>query len=414
MNTSTHHQPVTHTRFMAILGILIILVMLPVVMVIPVLKQVVQDRYHVGELLTALFMSVNMVGALIAAPLAGSWSDRLGRRTPLIVGGLLIESVLFALMVWAPNYATLMALRFLEGAAHIFAISLLLAVAADYAKTTGSGLIMGVAGGSLSLGIALGAPLAGILGRQDPLLPLWAGAIISLVAACAVVGLLREQPIIHRAESLRAALKLVKNNRALLTPFTYVLVERLAQGFFVSCFPLYLRNIHHQDPAQIGALMTMLLLPFALACYPFGWVAERTTRTLLLGGGSALYAVGVALVGLVPLDVLPWLMVILGLLAAAMFIPTLMLVADVAGESVKATAMGGFNSFGSVGFLLGPFLGGAITQWVGQAYTPLVGYRAAFMTAGSCVLICVLITLPMLIRVDRGELKPALSPSTEP
>ena len=63
--------------------------MLPVTGMVPVLTELTQGRYPgTGDVARHLFMSVNMVGAIVAAPLAGLASDSLGRRMPLVTMGL--------------------------------------------------------------------------------------------------------------------------------------------------------------------------------------------------------------------------------------------------------------------------------------------------------------------------------------
>lgn len=390
------------------LGIVTMLTMLPVTLVVPVLKVWLQDRYLVGDLATSLFMSANMVGAILAGPLAGSLSDWLGRRKRLLVLALVADAILLALLGSAPNYATLMMLRFLEGAAHIFALSLVFALAADMSRGAGGGPVMGVVGSSLTLGVGLGAPLGGALGNVNPLLPLWVGSGLALAAAGVTYLVLTDWAVTRQAESLRAAMKLVLKQRPLLVPLAYSFVDRFTVGFFTTSFPLYLHNVHDREPGEIGQLLALFLLPFALFCYPFGRLTEEArSRALVLGGSSLLYALGVCAVGVVSVSRLPFLMVGLGIIAAAMLPATLMLTSELAGPGLKATAMGGFNAAGSLGFILGPIVAGSISQWVGSHYTPTLGYATAFGVAGASVFLCVITTLPALIRTDLERLKAA-------
>src|SRR5690606_9537607 len=68
---------------------LLFCLMLPVTGMVPVLPELTLGRFAaLGEFQSHLFMSVNMLGALIGAPLAGLLSDRLGRRKPLAVVAL--------------------------------------------------------------------------------------------------------------------------------------------------------------------------------------------------------------------------------------------------------------------------------------------------------------------------------------
>jgi MFS family permease len=54
-----------------------------------------------------LALGVMQAGGVVAAPLAGVWSDRLGRR-PLVIGGLGIASALILALPYLGNYALLL------------------------------------------------------------------------------------------------------------------------------------------------------------------------------------------------------------------------------------------------------------------------------------------------------------------
>ncbi len=73
---------VTRPR-LVMMGLLALSIMAPVTLPVPILRGLVGERFEVSELLTSLFMSVNMIGAAIAAPLAGALADRIGRRRGL-------------------------------------------------------------------------------------------------------------------------------------------------------------------------------------------------------------------------------------------------------------------------------------------------------------------------------------------
>ena len=79
---------------LATLGVVAFLILVPVTLPVSVLRAFVQERFGVSELMTSLFMSVNMLGAVLSAPLAGALADRIGRRRQLLVGGLLADAAL--------------------------------------------------------------------------------------------------------------------------------------------------------------------------------------------------------------------------------------------------------------------------------------------------------------------------------
>ena len=70
-------------------------IMAPVTLPVPVLRELVGERFAVSEFATSLFMSVNMIGALLMAPLAGAFSDRWGRKRSLLVAALAADGICF-------------------------------------------------------------------------------------------------------------------------------------------------------------------------------------------------------------------------------------------------------------------------------------------------------------------------------
>jgi MFS family permease len=257
---------------------------------------------------------------------------------------------------------------------------------------------MGAIGCGITLGVALGAPLGGLLGRTDALLPLRVGAAVLLAGAALAALALADRPPGARP-SLRAILALARRETALLVPFAFAFVDRFTVGFFTTTFTLYLKNVHELPVARIGLLLGLFLGPFALLSYPFARRSERTSRTALVVGGSLGYGALVATLGAFPPDLLPFLMLALGVLSAVMFVPSLLMVTDLAPDAIRSTALGGFNAAGSLGFVLGPLVGGATSQVVGAATTPHGGYAAAFLAAGLAEIVCVLATLGALRRL---------------
>ncbi len=96
---------------------LTVLTMLPVTGVVPILKQLVRDHYDLSDLGTSLFMSINMVGALLAAPMLGWLSNRYGWTRTILVVSAVVDGGLWWLISLQPSLLSLTVLRTLEGAA---------------------------------------------------------------------------------------------------------------------------------------------------------------------------------------------------------------------------------------------------------------------------------------------------------
>jgi MFS family permease len=96
---------------------------------------------------------------------------------------------------------------------------------------------------------------------------------------------------------------------------------------------------------------------------------------------------------------IPFGMALIGLSAAVMFVPSMMMTTDLTPPAVRSTALGAFNAAGSLGFILGPLTGGLVSDSVRATYGAAVGYQAAFGVAGLAEVLCVALALPFLLRL---------------
>ena len=405
---------------LASLGGIALLLMLPVTLPVPVLRELVQERFNVSELLTSLFMSINMIGALFAAPLAGALGDRFARRPDFIVGALVADALCFVGLSAELPFGAFLAIRFVEGCAHIFALSLLLGLASSCRPLRQRGSAMGIAGGGMMLGVAVGAPIGGLLGQHDPLRTLYAGAAILAVCAVLARWLLKETLSPHALRpGLRDLAALVRSNALVLAPLAFAFADRFTVGFFTTTFSLYLKRIHDLDSATVGLLIASFMLPFALLSYPSGRLSQRTSRAALLCGGSLVYGVAVASVTWWSPAALFAVMAFTGATAALMFVPSMLMTTELTPESARTASLGAFNAAGSLGFIVGPLTGGWVSQSVGASFGWLEGYRAAFLLAGLSEVLLALVAFPLLRRWERrapaaGDLSPPRAEAPDP
>lgn len=394
-----HDTQTTETTTMRLLlqGVVALLMLVPVTLPVPVLRTLVHDRFDVSELLTSAFMSVNMLGAVLAAPLVGALADRIGRRKQIALTALGLDALCFVCLTLPVPFAVFMGIRFFEGAAHITALSMLLSLSSTGVSDAHRGRALGIVGAGLLLGVALGAPLGGWLGAVDPLRPLQAGAVVVLAAALLAALVLRDPPAGAEGRAKVAGLLVaLREQKRLLIPLLFAFVDRFTVGFYTTTFSLYLSRVHGLDPPRIGLLIACFMLPFALLSYPFGWLSERTSRVLLLGVGSLVYGVGTASLVYWSPEALPLVMAAIGISAAVMFVPTMLLSTEYASQQLRSTALGAFNAAGSLGFIVGPIVGALVSEGVALSSDWLAGYRAAFFVAGGSEIVLVVFALPFL------------------
>ncbi len=342
------------------------------------------------------FLTAEFLGFVLFAGLWGAASDAAGRRRRFVVAGAVLGAAGYLAVALVPvlglPYATVLGLRFLQGAATIGAFSLAVTTLMDLPG--GHGRNMGAAGIAIGAGTALGAPVGGQLYGIGPFVPLYAAASLLLVAA-GVAGLVEDRAPAGGRGGVRAAVGVLRRRPQLGVPFAFGFVDRLTAGFFALVGTVYFRTELGLDPAGTGLLLGAFFAPFALLQYPFGRLSDRVGRVVPVAVGSLLYGVAIVCVFLAPsVPLTAATMVVVGVLGALVAPATMALVTDIAGDT-RGVAMGGFNVFGSLGFLAG-VVGGATVA-------ASEGFGAAFVAVGLAEVAIAVLALPALLRVTPGR-----------
>jgi len=92
-------------------------------------------------------------------------------------------------------------------------------------------------------------------------------------------------------------------------------------------------------------------------------------------------------------------MVLIGVCGAFMAPATMALVTDIASSTEHGVAMGGFNIFGSLGFLTGFLVGGVVVS--------TANYTTAFLVVGGLELLIVTLTFPKVRRLTEKPRTPS-------
>ena len=397
---SDHEQDGMSTPRLAALFTLTFLLMAPETLPVPVLKGLVVEQFQVSASLATLFLVANMIGALIATPLVGLYVDRTGKRRRLCIWALLIDALLMQSLTHAPNYGSFLALRALEGAAHIGALTLLMSLVADAAGKR-RGRALGAVGAGLTLGVATGAAVGGVIGKLNPVMTLHWASILLAAAFAAAIWLLPKDVQAQKKHGYRQILRTVRSEPGLRAPLLLAFFDRFTVGFFTAGFPLMMATVHDLDPPTIGKLLGAFLFPFALLSYPCGRLAERWSRMRMVAIGSLVYGLAVMLIGISPVTVLWTIMPICGVSSALMFIPTLLWLLDRTKGIGRSTAIASFHAAGSLGFLVGPLCCGKLIE-VGantaSNESTGEGYTLAFAVAGGVEIVGATIVIALGLR----------------
>ncbi len=355
-----------------------ILTLIPVTLLVPGLRELVQVAHGGSTSAAHAFMTVNMLSGIIAVPIVMRLQRQFGSVSVWVAALLALDALVFLGMRAAPSLSALFAFRVLDGALHLPAITLLM-VAANRMAGPRRGGSLGLLGSSLMIGVAIGSPLGGRLIDHSPMLVYVVGAALLLLAAGLALGI-----SLPRAEQTATPSRRYGWNTQIQlawVPLTYAFMDRFVIGVFVSTFTLFLGDVHGATGTQRGMLMALFLVPFALLCWPAGRLADRIGWYRPLVVSNVLFGAVFAMYGRVPFSVLPLLMVLSGVLSALMFAPNLLLTSEVARRAGDGI-FGAFQIAGSVGFLIGPALGGVLVAVLRDS-TGTVDYDSIFMLVGA-------------------------------
>jgi len=351
-----------------------------------------------GEIRAGMWFLVAEFAAFVTfASVWGAASDALGRRMPLAAAGALGGAAGYLLLAAAPTlgipFAGVLLVRLVGGAATIGAFSLAITALADLSG--GNGRNMGAAGIAIGLGAALGSVFGGRLADVDPLYPLYAAAATLVGVAILFATISEELP---GGDGIRVgdALKRLKDRPVLAVPYTFGFIDRMTAGFFALVGVYYFRESFGLDAAGAGLALAAFFVPFALLQYPAGILSDRIGRAIPVTVGSICYGLGIVAVGIAPgVELAVLAMVAVGALGALVAPATMALVTDVAAPETRGAALGGFNVFGSLGFLAGFLLGGLTTS--------TAGFLASFLLVGSSEVAIALVAGRAVWRIARSD-----------
>ncbi|MFA1611029.1 MFS transporter [Halobellus rubicundus] len=351
-----------------------------------------------GAIRAGMWFLVAEFAAFVAfASVWGAASDALGRRMPLAAAGALGGAAGYLLLAAAPTlglpFAGVLLVRLVGGAATIGAFSLSITALADLAG--GNGRNMGAAGIAIGLGAALGSVVGGRLADADPLYPLYAAAATLLAVAALFLTVSEDLP---SADRLRVgdALGRLRERPALAVPYAFGFIDRMTAGFFALVGVYYFRDAFGLSAGGAGLALAAFFVPFALLQYPAGVLSDRIGRAIPVVVGSICYGLGIVAVGLAPnVVVAVAAMVAVGSLGAGVAPATMALVTDVAAAAERGAAMGGFNVFGSLGFLAGFLLGGLTTS--------AAGYLTSFLVVGLSEVAIALVAARAVVRITAAN-----------
>jgi multidrug resistance protein len=257
---------------------------------IPVLP-LIASRHGASSAAVGFLFATYAIALLVATPVVGVLVDRIGPRTPMLVGllGLAAATLLFASVHSFPGLVAARALQ--GGAAAVSWVAGLSLVAAVYPAAE-RGKPMGIVLSATGVGILLGPLAGGVLAQHfGTAVPFYVAAGVAALDGLARLLLIRDVPHVRRETPARVW-------RHPLAPLAVGLTAAGAGliAFLEPIVPLETAQRYGATSQQIGLVFSGAALVGALAAPLSGTLADRVPRAVLAGGGALLGAVGLLVV----------------------------------------------------------------------------------------------------------------------
>lgn len=329
---------------------------------------------------------------------AGSLSDRWGRRRVLIAGWMFAIPIPF-LILFAPSWGWIILATAFLGVNQGLCWSMALNSKLDLTPSHQRGLVNGLnefAGyGGVAIAGMFSAMVVHALGARTGLF-YFALAIIGLAGVIAWVAVRETRPwaLLHLGATPAKPMKTRTlfayaswGNRSLLALNQAGLVEKFTDAIVWLFFPVFFMAKGLSLVAS-GSLIAIYGVVWGAGQLVTGPLSDRISRKAMIVGGMWLCGAGVLAISL---SNAPWLWGIeLGLIGIgmAMLYPTLgAAVADHAAPAQRAGILGVYRFWRDLGYAVGGLLLGLAAQWSGSLFAPFVLVALTMVASGLWVVI---------------------------
>jgi MFS family permease len=332
--------------------------------------------------------------------LAGSWSDRFGRK-PVLVAGWLLAVPVPLLLIWAPTWGWVVAANLLLGASQGLTWSTTVVMKIDLVGPDRRGLAMGLNEAAGYGAVALAAMATGLLAEQHGLrpAPFLLGLAFAVVGLGLSVALVREthahvhleaaqHPTVGAERDLtdrEVALRTSLTDRDLSAVSQAGLVNNLNDGLAWGLFPVFFAAAG-LSVGQVGLLVAVYPAVWGAGQLVTGALSDRWGRKPFIVGGMFLQAAALGAVAVAE-SMGPWVVASIALgLGTAMVYPTLLAaVGDVAHPSWRARAVGVYRLWRDAGFAVGAVVAGLVADAFGVPAA--IGVVAALTAVSGAVVL---------------------------
>ena len=315
------------------------------------------------SVLVGLLISLYGLANAVLQPLMGALSDRVGRRKPFILGGLVLMGASTLAFIVARRFAELLIIRALQGVGVALTVPASLALMTTATEKRTRGGSMGIYTTMRMVGFATGPLLGGFLYDRFGFNAAFFAGTGFILLGTILVQMWVHEVLVHASQTNDRPFRII--DRDLLTPDIVGL--GIATFVMASAFSM-MTTLENEFNARLNATAFLFSVAFSALMVsrlifqiPLGRLSDRVGRKPLIIIGLILMAPVTALLGLsTSIMELTGLRLGQGLASAAVAAPAFALAADLSSSGGEGRQMSIVTMGFGLGIALGPLAAGIL------------------------------------------------------
>lgn len=351
----------------AILCFSVFIAAIGVGIITPLLPIYINSLGASGFMIGVIFSSFSFSMAIFT-PFIGRSSDKIGKKI-YITWGFALSTIIALAYVWVTSPSQLIVVRFLNGISIAMILPIIMAYIGDMTQPGSEGSYMGIYSMAMFLGMAAGPVLGGIIVDKFGTAPAFYAfsggmGIAFFMTLLWLPSRTSDTPAVVSA----APIKEIMASGPLKGLLVFGFILAIAQSGLMVFLPLLANNQKLSMP-QIGILASVFIFTAGIMQAPFGWLANRWNRGLLVVCST--FFVGVGLIFL-PLAHGFMSLLVLGAflgIASALGVPAAnSMIVEHSRQIGIGVVSGSFNASNNVGSIIGPIAAGIVMDLININY----------------------------------------------
>ena len=359
-------------------------------MVFPFLTLYLHQRLNISMTVVGAILTLWAISGLIGQLIGGSFSDRFGRKK-LMAASLGLNAlglVAFAFADTLPTAALVTLGVGFVGALYQPARDAMIADLVGTEKRARAYSLLRVIN---NLGIAIGPAIGGFLAARAFQLSFFASASATLFFFLVTFFLIREtKPMVQVSSEIKStgSFAEVLRDRRFIAFCACTILVVFASSQMMTVLPVYMKDQYGLGVSFYGWVMTTNAAMVVLFQFPITRSIEKYNRLPIIATGALFYAVGVASVALGSAFIHFIFSMVIITIGEMIVLPTsTSIAADSAPTTMRGRYMGILGLSWSVGFGVGPVLGGLVNDNISPFATWWILGSSALVAAFGYVLL---------------------------